>query len=113
MDELDLEGSHATEGKAIFLALLKNNILTWEVFQSRGFVGPGRRPLCLLNLDMVSHLFGDCTFLIDLWLLLMIFLKIEHSWMNVSVEENLQAWYNRKYCFGYLPFLCCGRSGRP
>jgi hypothetical protein len=45
----------------IWLAVA-NRILTWEVLQHRGFIGPGYCILCKTNCETTHHLLVDCAF---------------------------------------------------
>ena len=71
------------------MVVFEKKYFDFEVLQGRGFYGLGRCSLCLMKADSVSHLFGDCAFFLDIWLLLMNFFKIEHSWDDASMKDNL------------------------
>ena len=75
---------------------MKNKILIWEVLRGRGFYGTGRYSLCFVKTDLVSHLFGDCVFFLEIWTLLMNYFKLKHNREGALVKDNLQVWYTRK-----------------
>ena len=58
-----------------------------------------------MNNDAVFHVFGDCAYSIDLWLLNMNHLKIVHNWKKAHVADNLKASHMRKVGYDYLPFF--------
>ena len=85
--------------------VFNDKTLTWELLQKRGYKGPGRCSLCLRNTDGTHHLFCDCSYFDNLWLLITNYLKIAHSWKKAFVRVNLHVWKQKKFAYEYLPFF--------
>eukprot|EP00253_Pinus_taeda_P017324 PITA_17324 len=76
----------------IFLwCMLRRKIPTWDILQSRFFIGPGRCPLCKENEESINHLFTSCTFSLKLWGEITDLLKLKVQWGAAPIEN---AWKN-------------------
>eukprot|EP00253_Pinus_taeda_P006972 PITA_06972 len=76
----------------IFLwCILKRKIPTWDILQSRFFIGPGRCLLCKSDGETINHLFTSCPVSLRIWGELIGLLNIKSQWESVQMDE---AWRN-------------------
>jgi hypothetical protein len=47
--------------------IAENKILTWEILQHRGFIGPSYCHLCRKSKETTYHLFVECSFALAVW----------------------------------------------
>ena len=48
-------------------SLLHDSILTWDILLKRGWEGPSRCPLCARHEENSTHLFLQCSFVLEVW----------------------------------------------
>eukprot|EP00253_Pinus_taeda_P021713 PITA_21713 len=68
-----------------------NKNLTWEVLQLRGWSGPRRCPLCLMDSETNFHLFFNCPFSSFIWYDLSISFGFPHLSFS-TVQEAIRWW---------------------
>eukprot|EP00253_Pinus_taeda_P015318 PITA_15318 len=79
----------------IFLwCMLRRKIPTWDILQSRFFIGPGRCPLCKENEETINHLFTSCTVSLKLWGEITDQLKLKVQWGTDPLEDAWRNWWN-------------------
>eukprot|EP00253_Pinus_taeda_P010347 PITA_10347 len=79
----------------VFLwCLLKKKVPTWDILQSRFFIGPGRCPLCKVAGETINHLFMSCPVSTCIWGELIKMLNIRAHWVTVSLDEVWRKWWN-------------------
>eukprot|EP00253_Pinus_taeda_P014363 PITA_14363 len=72
----------------IFLwCILRRKIPTWDILQSRFFIGPGRCPLCKENEESINHLFTSCAISLQLWGEITDLLKLKAQWGAAPIED--------------------------
>ena len=74
------------------LASLAKNIFTWDMLQSRGFVGPGICILCHANFEIVEHLFGDYSFTTSFRHMLVEYFHLSFIWEPNDLKESHLRW---------------------
>eukprot|EP00253_Pinus_taeda_P001598 PITA_01598 len=80
----------------IFLwCILKRKIPTWDILQSRFFIGPGRCPLCKSDGETINHLFTSCPVSLRIWGELIGLLNINAQWESVQMDEAWRNWWNK------------------
>jgi hypothetical protein len=72
--------------------MIENKILTWEILQRRGFVGPGWCMLCKKNLETNFHLFVECPFTRSVWERIKLKLNFPGTWTGNSMNERFKNW---------------------
>lgn len=71
---------------------INHKILTWDGLQRRDLHGPGICVLCYHSLKTVYHIFGDCNYFHEVWILLCEYLSVTIHWDKGSLKENFMAW---------------------
>jgi ribonuclease HI len=69
-----------------------DKILTWEVLQRRGWVGPGICKLCKVNSESTDHLFVHCSFTQAIWQKLYKIYHLNFQWEGNSVSDCFYKW---------------------
>eukprot|EP00253_Pinus_taeda_P016622 PITA_16622 len=78
----------------IFLwCLLRRKIPTWDILQSRFYIGPGRCPLCKENEESINHLFTYCSFSLKLWAEITDLLSLKAQWGASPLEVAWENWW--------------------
>ena len=90
--------------KIILWFALSNKLLTWDNGLKWGWIGPNSRPLCKLNEEYVSHLFVTYSYANNTWKIVAKTLKPKVQWMNNTLEQSLQLWYQDRTVSGYSAF---------
>jgi hypothetical protein len=91
----------------LFLWLaMEGKILTWESLQRRGWEGPGRCPLCRMDLETISHLFISCTFTRQVWDTLVVEFKLKCGWVGTNLSEGIKLWTEDFSASPQFPALC-------
>eukprot|EP00253_Pinus_taeda_P031661 PITA_31661 len=68
-----------------------NKNLTWEVLQRKGWSGPGRCSLCLLDSESNLHLFFQCPITTSIWYDLSLSFGFPHLSFS-SVQDGIRWW---------------------
>jgi hypothetical protein len=87
--------------------MIENKLLTWEILQRRGFVGPGWCILCKKNRESISHLFADCHFTCSVWERIFFKLNFLGAWTGDSMNERFKKWRLLYSDYLTLPFHIC------
>eukprot|EP00253_Pinus_taeda_P016842 PITA_16842 len=74
----------------LWLVFCKKN-LTWEVLQRKGWSGPGRCSLCLLDSESNLHLFFQCPITTSIWYDLSFSFGFPHLSFS-SVQDGIRWW---------------------
>lgn len=53
--------------KTFLWLLMRNKTLTWDNLRKKGFSGPSRCPMCLVEEETINHLFNTCEWVNHLW----------------------------------------------
>jgi hypothetical protein len=69
--------------------LLEQRILTWDKLTKRGFLGPSICLLCKESEENVLHLFGECSFIKNIWQTICKELKFVNNWQGGQFENSL------------------------
>ena len=89
---------------------MENKILTWDSYIKRGGIGPSVRCLCLLGVEMVDHLMGNCHYTQDVWRDVKNYFNIEQSWSSDTIISCFIQWMVRENSWKVLPYIVYGRS---
>lgn len=46
---------------------MRNRTLTWDNLRKKGFFGPSRCPMCLVEEETINHLFNSCDWANQIW----------------------------------------------
>lgn len=84
--------------------LIENRVLVWPNLQTRGWEGPSRCYLCLLQCETISHLFIYCPFVRAVWQLLDPSFPFYLTWTGTCVLDCLQRWNKAYSSLASLPF---------
>jgi hypothetical protein len=87
--------------------LLEQKILTWDNFLKRDFQGPSIYVLCKESEESLLHLFGDCSFIKNIWKTITKELKLVNSWQGGIFENSLLNWTKKKENWNEMPCLIC------
>jgi hypothetical protein len=60
--------------------IAENIILTWDILQHRGFLGPSYCQLCKKSIETTYHLFVECSFTIAVWNKITLSLNLLGRW---------------------------------
>jgi hypothetical protein len=80
------------------------NILTWDVLQKKGWVGPGYCYLCREAAEDSAHLFVHCHFTQVVWTICLSSLKLNYSWIGQNLNDCMETWLQNKATSKKLPF---------
>jgi len=80
-----------------FWLAVHNMILTWDILQLKGWVGPSLCTLCKLNAEENSYLFIECTFAKSFWVKCAHILNIEFKWAGQSLMDCMNSWTLNKH----------------
>jgi hypothetical protein len=88
-------------------SVLANKAPTWDIFQKRIFSGPGRCPLCKIDIETTQHLFIDSLYIKKVWIEVSILLKKRFLWINHTLEQAWRNWWENRGFKRYrlLPLL--------
>jgi hypothetical protein len=81
--------------------------LTLDNFNKRGFLGPSICVLCKGSEEIVLHLFGECSFIINMWQTITKELKLVNKWQGGHFENNLHNWSKGKGNWNEIPCYIC------
>eukprot|EP00253_Pinus_taeda_P008165 PITA_08165 len=81
------------KSRLFFWCLLKGNVPSWDVLQTRFMIGPSRCPLCKLDSENVPHLFLHCPFTKKVWQEVQALIKKQLSWDGDSMKGAWDRWW--------------------
>jgi hypothetical protein len=84
------------KSKFLMWLSLSDKVLTWDLLQRRGKVGPSRCPLCKLHEESNSHIFLHCSYSCQVWREVEGFLGFDSLWHGLNIEACFQSWFSRK-----------------
>jgi hypothetical protein len=90
-----------------FWLAVQNKILTWDILQLKGWVGPSLCTLCKQNAKEKSHLFIECTFAKSVWAKCAYILNIKFKWASMSLMDCMNSWTLNKHLSKRLSVLTC------
>eukprot|EP00253_Pinus_taeda_P034952 PITA_34952 len=82
------------KSKIFLWCMLKRKIPTWDILQSRFFIGPGRCPLCKVNEESINHLYTSCDVSLKIWREITDLLKLKDQWGAATFEDAWKNWWN-------------------
>ena len=91
--------------KVVCLVCLKYQILTWDVLQSKGLVGPNWCCLCKREAENVDHMFDGCIFFQRVLLTVAQYFKLTMRWDSDKLVDNVYNWCSSKNQFVHLPLF--------
>jgi hypothetical protein len=80
----------------LFSWLVGNNkLLTWEVLQRRGWVGPSLCLLCKAAPENLFHLLMHCPFSKEVWHRITVHYNLLSSWSGSTIMDSFPCWLTR------------------
>jgi hypothetical protein len=79
-----------------FWLATENRLLTWDILQKKGWLGPGICLLCKQQTEDNSHLFIHCPFALSAWEKCSQILNLNFSWTGQTLNNCMDAWYKNK-----------------
>jgi hypothetical protein len=90
-----------------FWLAVENRILTWDILQAKGWIGPGLCILCKHNVEDNPHLFIHCPYTKEVWFYCLQVLNFRTQWFGNTLNECMDEWNNRPDLSKNLPLLVC------
>jgi hypothetical protein len=87
--------------------LLEQQILSWDNLTKRGFLGPSICVLCKESEKTMLHLFGECSIIKSICLMISKELKLVNKWQGGQFENSLLTWSKRKEKWIEIPCYIC------
>jgi ribonuclease HI len=97
----------SSENKSFIWLMVENKILTWEILQRRGFIGPSICMLCKKHEESTQHLFMECSFTVEVWRKLKNSINYSGNWAGNNLMECFKQWKVLNFPFQTLPALIC------
>ena len=82
-----------SKARLFMWCVLENRVSTWDILQKRSFQGPGWCALCKKELEMIPHLFINCSFTIAVWKECMSQVGLNHRWEGNTVNSVWENWW--------------------
>jgi hypothetical protein len=90
-----------------FWLAINNKILTWDILQKKGWVGPSYCILCGQQAEDINHLFIECIFTKSVWNKCEHLLQFKHQWVGYTLQNCMDLWFSDTQVSNRLPLLLC------
>jgi hypothetical protein len=87
--------------------LLEKKILTSKNLSKRGFEGLSRCVLCGISEENSNHIFVECRFTKDIWIIVLKELRLESIWEGEKIGDSFENWLKKNENWKELPGYLC------
>jgi hypothetical protein len=87
--------------------IVENKILTWEILQRRGFIGPSYCHLCKKSKETTYHLFVECSFTLAVWNKIKSSINILGRWTGNTLSKCFKLWKEQNLSYPCLSVVIC------